>query len=254
MSLTILAQPRTGSSTLFSSLSCHPDIHGLYEPFRNLMTNSHNVKEGPYFKKLKKTSLFQFKNLINEIDKKYNCIKTIDGHLTHAQNMTWVSNTNAKIILLSRNNLLQQSVSICISSQSKIWHWFTINDGIKIHRNFNFEPIDIKMVKDYMHSLSTLKLKTQKRIESKASGRYMSITYEELYNQKVSSEEYLHKIREILKFGEFDPSKIDEEAVKKLVEIGRFNSEDVYRRIPNIMEIEKELGSKQYGFLFDVTA
>ena len=62
--------------------------------------------------------------------------------------------------------------------------------------------------------------------------------------------EKLDIIKQVIQHGGFDINKIDENKLRNLLDVGEFNSEETYMKVPNILAIENKLGSNEYGFLF----
>lgn len=269
--LLILAQPRTGSSTLFRACMMHPDIEGVFEPFRKpgnricapdpggILRSKYNKRSSRPTKFLSLTKQLQFAN----------CVKTIDGHLNQNLNKLWAKQPGIQTVILLRENLLKQSLSLLMTQQSKVWHWFE-SDGVNIknnysrdeadegimkyykdgksgtlvHKNYQFNAIPISDVQNWMNQLAARK-QNMKNIPG------LHLSYEDIYEKAITFEDRFAVVSQVLEHGGFDVSKFKPtKSLRVLFEISRFNSEETYKKIPNIDEIEKKLGSPENGYLF----
>jgi tetratricopeptide (TPR) repeat protein len=274
----LLAQARTGSSTLAKLLNVHPDIKCYHEPFNPTHGIAFNAKylEGkddqietpqshaenpvkttdklsdPYQHWVYKYSNNIFRNLVNEIYQDYNGIKHLPNSVTNEQNKILLDKNSRKILLLTRKNKLQQVMSLLISMRSKQW-----NNNRQALFSKNYQEITIKKVKytlEYLkeEELFLRKLLADQRIE------YMEIIYENIYGNSdeiKDKTEYINYVFSYLGFQIVCEDKKLEDISKLLnPRQQKLNSEETYKLIPSIFRIEYKLGSDENGYLFPQNA
>ena len=86
---------------------------------------------------------------------------------------------------------------------------------------------------------------------------YLEVTYEELFGMHLPVENKLAKCDGIFRFlGARDPVGAAFSEIRSLLnpDLRKLNTEDTYRRIPNIDEIAQALQNEDNGFLFGADA
>jgi len=249
----IFAHERSGSNSLANLLSCHPRINIIYEPFNEpwqlesnppLVKKIKNIKDvgslDKFLEEINKTHQ-GIKHLFYQVDKKYN------QHLLKK---------SSKIIFLTRKNLLKTIISKEISMRIGIWDtWKRDKEQVnKIILNHKFDSFSVEKVKKQTIDLKE-EIKGYKDYLKKKNIPFLEITYEELYDSNIFINDKINKINNILKFLGYSPIK-DIEKIKKMKGLldykkRKINNIETYTSIPNILEIEKRLGNKETGYLFD---
>jgi hypothetical protein len=240
----IIASARTGSTTLADLLNVHPAVSCLLEPFNR----EHGVLWGKsnYVQKLENGALLI--DVVRSIFSEHQGFKHLLEQLTPAENELLIRFPEAKRIFLWRRNHLQRVVSNHISMSARHWN----NDTNKI-MVAKFEPVDIDAL--------SKKLEKQKRHSDRyrqlcvEAGCY-ELAYEDMFGAECSASEKLRTLDQIFDYLEI--ARIDRlsdeaaETIKQLLnpQNRKLNSSATYRLIPNIAEIEAQLGSTDNGYLF----
>jgi len=244
----IFAHARTGSTTLLRVLEQHEELKMAHEPF-----SQGYFIDGPSRKKIRE--ILSNKDLyfsLVEIFKKNNGFKHIQQHINIEFNKELLLLEKAKIIFLYRKNLLETAISSRISSLVQDWGWNPDKFKEKT-RSFKFPQISIKELEQIIK-----KIKTQnndyKDFMIENGVNFFELAYEDLFGPEVTYEEKIKIVNRIFDFfGKpyiTNPEKV--ERIKHMLnpEEMKTGSIELYKKIPNIMEIEKTLGSKENGYLF----
>ena len=239
----IFAFPRTGSSTLRWLLESHPAISCKGEPFntgRGIKNYQINYRE-------KVQDLESLKRVLGVIYNKHNGIKHIEKQLPFELNKYLLLHPNIKIIFLFRENFLQREISYFISSESG--HYGRDRSKVLAHK---YKNMNINSIKKSINS-NKANVEKYKKILTENNKEFFEVTYEELFGLKLT-EEKLRKLNAIFSFLGYDEIK-DETILEKMKTLldplnSKLNSEETYRLIPNIYEVERELGSPENGYLF----
>lgn len=242
--LLILAQARTGSSALFRSLTRQPEIVGIGEPF-------HPRRKGERFIDLAKDA-DSFCKAMNDLLQRSNCIKHMMSHVPVEYHEELFRRQGMRVLLLHRNNLLKQAVSVELSRQAREWNQKP--DAAKTLQSHTYEAIPVDRVRLLMRKHSGHRDAFRNLLET-TSAQYLDLTYESLYGGEIPLGARLDRVEEILRFAGYDPLPLRQEPIithlSELLNPKRKTAgESVYRRIPNIDDIERELGSDETGYLF----
>lgn len=238
---------RTGSTTLMRLLNCHPQIRCLFEPF-----NIDCYRESaPRINDQR--ALYA---ALDDIYQRYNGVK----HVVSPRGWPFASvslNYDAlrykthKFILLTRSNTLRRLISCEIARQTGIWHFGKDSDR-DIMRHFTFKPVDVDKIRIMMSEEVSFVDECRGRL--KANGRqYCELTYESLFGDNVTPREQLSVVDNLvayLGFWAFKDSRRygDVAALLPACNTGS-DSPRIYHRIPNISEIDEELGCDETGWL-----
>jgi LPS sulfotransferase NodH len=250
----ILYSPqRTGSTTLACLLDCHPGVRCALEPFNPGYT-------GPA------AYLCQLLRQTQGIDAAIRSLwETFNGckHIWHADgwpfrddptlNHRLLVSCSASIILLQRKNLLRRAISGQISAQIGIWVPSSKEDW-RLIREHHFTALDIGQLRADIAS---------ERAEhdrvcalAAASGKpWIEVSYEDFFADGLPMERQLEAVQALFAFLGID--RVTDEA--RLAKMRRlfdpaytgFQNAASYRKIPNIAEVERELGSVETGFVFE---
>ena len=180
MIITILAEPRSGSTSLLHWFGCHPDYTIMFEPSDTITVNAY-FKSDKYSKKLSKNI---HDEMFDTSTYKYNTpnlvIKEIAGITDYHIKLI---NSSDKVIVLFREDYEKQLESFISAYNTQNW--------------FNQYVYDEKHIVTQEQSHLN---KSKEQIESYKS-KYFSISYEELY--------YRGKIKELVDYiGDFDLNSI----------------------------------------------
>ncbi len=237
----LLAHARSGSTTLQQILDAHDDIRVSYEPFNpgRERWNQHNYHA-------QVTDDHSLNRCLDEIYCYYTGIKHLIYQLDDRQNRILLQR-NCRRIFLNRRNLFQTVVSGLIAEQTKKW----IGNRQEILRA-RLEPLNPREVANRIDWLAKSVCRYRQFMIDHGL-EFLEVKYEELYGPQISIHRKLQKVDQIFSFLGAGPPAVT--ARKKIREVldpasGKINSDSTYRRIPNVDELEKQLGSRETGFLF----
>jgi hypothetical protein len=155
MKICILSMGRTGSTSLYKTISQHltDDYYCISEPFNNSVIRLNKIDEN------------QFDYICNQ---KNVLAKTMVQHIPNNKNINfideWIFTFFDKIILLDRidTNALKESFAYFMYSKSKHWHKKQFYDMSKIPLEF-IKEWEIK-IEDYKKIINQLSIKYNKKI------------------------------------------------------------------------------------------
>ncbi len=231
---------RTGSTLLTHILNSHPSIKCLNEPFNP-------GQEINWQKEI--ADLESLKTVLRNIYNLYNGIRHLSRDLAFNYNKYLLLNKHIKVIFLWRKNFLQQTMSWYISRQTNSWFVQT-KHKILDHK---FKPADINEIKEYLNSNKKEYSKYLSLLKTERK-EFFELNYEDCFSLDISIDNKVSKVKEILTFLGYN-TLLDETILKRIKhllnpEIYKLNSERTYRLIPNVEDIERELGSSENGHLF----
>ena len=247
----IFAQERTGSSTLLLLLNCHPAVKCLFEPFSpgntspyaahcDTLRNTHGLEAAILwlfrgcnaFKHVWKRSGWPFENAPDDNRRILLC--------------------GATIIFLSRKNALRRAISSQISEQMGVWVRSSNIDSERI-RAHQFQPLDIPRLRNEIAGSQKL-LAEYRAALSAGSIPWREWTYEDFFASAMSLDARMHAVQNVLAFLGLPPVSEPDRLAKMHGFLDPtatgFQNEQAYNKIPNIQEVEKELGNDQTGFIF----
>ena len=171
--------------------------------------------------------------------------------LSENQTKELLLHPNNKIIFLWRKNALQREVSLYISQQSNYWN--STQSGRETLLAHTFDPIDVSTVRTKMNAYLEDVARYQDLLATNDK-EYFLVTYEELYGPDRSFHEKVKLLHRMLAFIDKKPftagSHLHELARLFDPDRTKLNTHDTYRKIPNIDEVEAQLGSDETGWLF----
>ncbi len=252
----IFYHARAGSTILMNILNFHSDVNIYSEPFhgwkfikkRNLLKfipgedeKPDNISDMPDIEKsLKKISIG------------FNGIKQSMMQLNKKLNTHIILRKDISIVYLHRKNILQTIISLLISRKIKYWSHKPDIWREKFEKE-NFKTFDIEEIRKRMNKLiKDIRFYKNKLVKNNV--KFLELYYEDLFGNDITDERKIDIINEIFKFFKLeqikDPDVLNE--IKELLnpDTNKLNSEETYKKIPNIMEIEKELGCDETGWLF----
>ena len=135
----------------------------------------------------------------------------------------------------------------------KVWTIYTDDDRRRI-RDHVFEPLNIEQLREDMAVVQAAERRFHELIA--ASGKpWRQVEYEEIFSPGVSVEAAIEVVQSLLEFvgaeRVTDGSRL--EAMRQLLDpaLTGFQNYSAYRKIPNILDVEKALGSEENGFVFE---
>jgi hypothetical protein len=244
--------PRSGSTSLAKMLACHEQISCIVEPF-------HPSRYGGQYRGRVHdvTSLKQVLELIwlrwNGIKHVWVAPETFPFETLPSLNDELVLYAPA-VISLQRRNLLQRHVSSMISRKLQFWIG-TKNEFLARLEWGGLPELDVESVH---RAIECDKHAVQQRrhLLSSRHDRVMFVDFEDIIdNNGIGTENYISQVNGILNFLSYSDLKPNDYMKGEWKEatdpsISKWNSQDVYERIPGIRHIEAKLGSDETGWLF----
>jgi hypothetical protein len=191
-----------------------------------------------------------------EIWREHNGIKHVAGPSGWPFRSPWtnydlLTRCGCHVVLLMRRNALQRVVSEEIGRQSDIWHFYSESDR-QARASFPFEPISVSRLRDQLQTGEEYLESCRSRLRS-AGAHYHEVAYEDIFCDGAGVG-MAAAIDQILRFLEL-PTLEDLGLRHRLPELLAAasiatDSPTVYRKIPNIDQVEVELGSDETGWLF----
>lgn len=233
----LFASARSGSNSLTAILNQHPLISLMYEPFNEFRKEWAEDKIS--YKKDTKT-IKDLDRALEEVHQSYNGLKTLSYQLPKDLTEHLLVKKGYTVVFLYRENHLKSVISRLIAVQTNIWT--TEQKEKQQEQPKTLASLDIKEMRKEIESLKN-NLKDYLSILKEARIPFIEVSYEELFTTQ--KEEQIKKIEEIFTFLGFE-MPIDWYLSSKR----KITDNKTYNLIPNIQEIEKELGSEENGFLF----
>jgi hypothetical protein len=239
---------RTGSTTLMRLLNRHPEINCLVEPFNP----SCHLEYAPQI-----TDRRSLHTTLDQIYQLHNGIKHVadpDGwpFASTSSNYDLLEYNACRFILLTRINTLRRVVSSEIAHQAGIWHFWKLADRDAM-RQFTFKDIDVGKVRIKIKKEALFLAECRRRLRGRRR-QYCELAYESIFDNDIATDEKLSAIDDIVEFLDFPAFKSEKRygEVAELLEVRNTGSDSMsaYRRIPNIDQIDTELGCDKTGWLF----
>ncbi len=240
----IFAHARSGSTNLSVVLEQYPQLTIASEPFHKDYQKK-NPNEKNYIDFINDEPSLDTQ--LDELFNKYTGLKILEYQLSEKLNTYLLENPSIKVIFLQRKNLLQTIVSEFIASQTNVWYK-RINVDLNPSSFPKFEPINIDKMKNRLEMLSSRLKNYQQILKQRQESAFLSLCYEDFYtSNKEKNIENAAKVFAFLGIEMPETSKISQFMNPK---IAKMNTQDTYRLIPNIDEVETVLGNDQTGWLF----
>ena len=247
----IFSLPRTGSTTLLRLVNCHPGVRCIFEPFNPTNQAQFAVRADT----LRRThglavTVQQLWTICNGIKH----VWSWDGFPFKEEpdlNRQMLTGMGARIVFLTRRNALRRAISAQISAQMQLWTPNTAAEFQRI-REHAFGPLDIPSLREDVEK--SLAADAWARDQLLLSGvPWREWAYEEFFDPSKAADPRIEKVQGVLEFLE-----VGRVADAELAEMRRlldpantgFQNEASYPKIPNIQEVERELGSATQGFVF----
>lgn len=246
----VYASPRTGSTSLSLALNGYLGIRCAVEPFS--ADSGGNVRD-------RVCDLPSLEREVGHLWHRYNGLKHIwkpNGFPFEGQpelNDYLLTAATDRVVLLNRRNALQRIVSWQIAAQADVFHVWKETDRTRLlsHR---FQPLDKTVIeKQLVHERDAIAA-VKGRLDE--VGRpYMMLWYEDLFGDG-SREQVLSSFRDVTAFitgRPFRPKCLKRSVLNLLDSANpqmKVNSLQTYELVPNIREIEDQLGCDETGYLF----
>ena len=227
----IIGNPRSGTTQLCSIILSHPKIKRCaFEKFLDYYTKNQNT----YQENLK----VNLHKCIHEFD----LLKEI---MTTEKNLSFIRNyllsLPITIARTLRHNKTQQAVSACVAQQTQHWHKKNEIDYVDILKQL--KPIPIKQIKSSINYLNN----QDKILDTELKNRqHIVVHYEKFY---FGSQKYQKQIL-IGIFESMNLTPLFNEKTFYLLNNGKLNSNETYKMIPNVNEIDETFSNEQNGHLF----
>jgi hypothetical protein len=160
--------------------------------------------------------------------------------------------TGAKIVLLHRRNELQRAMSVQISEQMNLWTLNTAEDFQRV-REHQFRALDISRLRREME-WARENLEWAKAQLKGADGGWREAFYEDFFASRLTTEARLEAVQGLLEFLGAGRASVPETVAMRTYlnpSVTGFQNADAYSKIPNIQEVERELGCRETGYVFD---
>lgn len=241
--------PRVGSTSLARALNVHADINVFIEPFHPRryrgQFNRDARARGSVAHALE--FLWERHSVIKHVWEQdawpFQAMPALNAEVVLA---------SARIVSLSRKNLLQRYVSNVLSRKLDFWIG-TKQEFISRLGRVTFEELDPSRV------LAKLKgdaaaIANRERLIAESGHPVLFLKYEDLFSPSASTAEQFNILNQVIEFLGFRPlteaEYVTSAAVFLAPEVYRWADEDVYHHLPNARELDGELSSYGYGRLF----
>lgn len=245
----IYSLPRSGSTTLMELLNCSAEFRCAYEPF-----NPDNHQFG-YQETIH--DLDSLDSALSDIRRNYNGVK----HVWDAWGWPFEGGSSfndrlltsfQKVLLLSRRNSLQRLVSCHISKETGIYAISRDKDR-RVLQKTEFAGLEVDQLEIQLQCERAQIQRCRKFLQDNAVS-FMDLSYEDLFLDPAGVPSQIERVNSVIEFLGGEPLTRQNEIARMatLLDPGKrkMNSTGTYRRIPDILEIEKRFGSDETGWLF----
>jgi len=246
----VLSLPRCGSTTLTRLLNSHKNIRCLIEPF-------HPRRYGGKFNAFA-VDQFSLDSALEIVWTRWNGIK----HVWESSGWPFlerpelndrvVLGADRNVVFIMRRNLLRRAISHHISRQTR--YWMGSKAGFLRHLDdVKFRELDPEVMLAQIHA-DQQAVARYLDLLPKGNSRFTTLYYEDFFREGMASLERFQSVNSLLDFLRFEPITFETFAGEWERHfdptLNRWASSEVYRRIPGIDDIEKEVGSDETGWLF----
>ncbi len=242
--------PRTGSTTLARLLSCHPDIRCLIEPFHP------RRYDGQFFRMALEAGTAAA--ALNLIWHRWSGIK----HVWDAS-QGWPFRSRPEVndsivleaghvIFLERRNLLRRYVSEAISQQLDFWIGTQQQFRARLE-NVQLRELDPAAVLQELHK-DKAAVERRLQLMEEHNVPMLRLFYEDIFEEGVAAGPQFAIMNNILGFLGF-PDVSEHTFMQQWAPLldrstYRWASPEIYRMVPAIESLEREVGSDETGWLF----
>jgi hypothetical protein len=246
----ITSLPRCGSTSLAHILNTHPDIRCLIEPFHPRRYNGVYNQSAVRHRSVRPA--------VQSIWTRFNGIKHVweasgwPFHQIPFLNCELTLGPGLNVLLLVRRNYFRRLISNLVCRQTNYWIGTKQEFELRV-RTIEFKHLDPTRVRNaILRDVDAISRYTSFLKENNV--KYSAIEYEELFSQKLTVAERYRMVVDLLTLMGFSPITVErfENTCSHNFDASahRWTSEQVYRRIPNIEELECQVGSDKTGWIF----
>lgn len=244
----ITSLPRCGSTTLARVLNCHPMIQCLIEPFHP------KRYEGCFHKRV--TDAGSLAHTLKGLWTRWNGIK----HVYEASGWPFREKPELndlmllghKVIVMTRRNMLKRYISHYMCRHTNYWIGSKQEFQLRI-ASIQIPPIEPALVRQQIRRDIAAAAERTTFLQSSEID-FMNIVYEDLYLEK-DSRTQTSEIAKVMKFIGVAPTMSDDSKgqIGQLFDRGvnQWSSLEVYKMVPGIELVERELASEGLGSIFE---
>lgn len=156
----------------------------------------------------------------------------------------------AKVVLLTRGNLLRRNVSYLLAMQTKVWHYWTRDQRAAVAQH-DYSPLDVTELRRGIERDLEF-IRHSREVLAVAGARYLECSYESLFDPATGGTRQSTAFEQIRAFLGLP---IDPSIMARAYDLIRSNptatnSPTLYSRVPGLHEVEAVLGSDATGWLF----
>lgn len=238
----IFSHPRTGSTSLRQVIQQACPGKVSHEPFNEQRGNwgKHN-----YHQEVR--SYQSLDRCLNSILLRNQGFKHLHYQLPRDYNLYLLA-SDLKRVFLVRRNLLQSVVSDIIANQAR--HWSNSREVLELHA---YKPISVDTVRRRIQALSD-EVEAYRNFLVRFGLEFCEVAFEDLFAPDRSDHERQAELTRILRFLDI-PLPGDWEPMLATIrpDVSQLQGAELYRKVPNIEEIEAALGGDTWGCLFQPT-
>ena len=245
----ISSLPRCGSTSLAELLSAHKNIKCLVEPFHPKRYRGRYHELARNERALDSTLRLIWNN--------WNGIKHVwqpNGwpFLDRAHLNDSILLNSDRVILLTRQNLLRRFISNYISQNTDYWIGTRSEFQVRLDRT-RMPRLDPRRTREQINEDRDAQQRILRFLQS-SQVPFLNLHYEQLFRTDATSAERLGMTNSILRFLGYDLIQLEtftaDYASFYDATLRQWGTTEVYSRIPNIEEIERDCGSDETGWLF----
>lgn len=154
----------------------------------------------------------------------------------------------ARVVLLSRRNLLALAVSATIAEQRRL----RVDTGGSVAGTATMEPPDVARI-EWMLSQIRSSMRTHRRVLYTRDRPFLDLMAETVFGMNATGAARLEALQEVFAFLGFraDDPGVDLDRIRRGLDPGSSGPDLAapWRQLPNIDEIERRLGSDETGWL-----
>ncbi len=241
----IFAHGRSGSTSLAHCLNALPSQRVAFEPFHPKF-GLRNPSEPSYVDSI--ASVASLEAALEAIFRRYSGIKVLDRHLSRDLYAHLLLRPECKIIMLRRDNLLQAIISGLVAEQTRVWQRSDMTPERRA-RYSRLDPISPVIVRERLEHQAELQRYYRDVIRRRPEASWISVRSEDLVSPDLSRNR--RGFRRVCAFLGVDIPDIGALDVFLDPQEAKITTGAVYRRIPNVAEINARCGDDETGWLFE---
>ena len=245
--LVLLAWPRSGSSSLWQILRAHPDLHLMEdEPFNENFTEW-SPGNPDFLARIPDVESLDL--VLAELFASYRGIKVLSYQLDEEQISHLVQRPELRIVFIGRRNLLQTAVSDRIAKQTQVYNRWDVDPNEALGRRYAaLTPLDLDDLRGYVQELASHLAWIDSLLSQHGQGRTLRLSYEDLYfATRDQQQAQLSALWSFLGLAPLSAPEVDYYLSPRTAKLG---GADTYARLPNLAQIDAELGADDTGWLF----